>query len=443
MHAIVLGAGMVGQNLADALYREGYNVTLIDRSAPALERASESLDIQTIEGHGADADVLARAGVAGAEFFMAVTDVDEINLLASLVAKELGALLTVARVNERVYMGGRGSLFRNLMGVDIALSPDSLTAMEIARNARAAGVVAVENLTGGKLVLREVEVSGNRASVGRPLRELELPDGCLIPVLMRDHEAIVPSGDDLIRPGDRVFLLGLPRVMGDAVKLLGKESGTATRAIVVGGGSIGLLAAQSLADLRVDVRLVERDQERCRELSELITRGEVLHGDGTDVMVLREAGIEDIDLFVAAAGQDELNLVLGTLAGELGAKKKVVLVKRREFQPIVERLGIDVAISPRIKTAEAIMRYIRRRKFTNLALVGENKTEILDGVVTSASKVAGVPLKELDLPRETLVGAILRNDEVVIPRGDTVLEPADHVVVVAAADAVPELLKLF
>jgi len=434
---------MVGQNLTEALCEEGYDVTVIDRKAAALERAAESLDIETLEGHGADADVLTEAGVSKAELFMAVTDMDEINLLACLAAKEMGALLTVARITNRVYLGGRRALFRNLMGVDIVVSPENLTSIEIAKHARAAGVFAVENLTGGRLVLREVEVSGNKASVGVPVRDLEMDRGALITLISRNGTTIVPSGEDLVRPGDYVFVLGRSPEIGEVIKKLGREVGNVTRAIVVGGGQIGLLAAQHLQDLHVDVRLIERDAERCQELSEEISKGEVLHGDGTDVKLLREAGIESIDLFVAATGSDELNVVLGMLAGELGAGKRVCIVKRREFKRIVERLGIDAAISPRILTAEAIMKYIRRRKFTTLATVGDNQAEILDTVVTSNSGVAGHALAEIDFPRGALLGAIVRGDELIIPGGDTVIEPGDNVIIFAATETLPKLEKLF
>ncbi len=443
MHAVVVGAGMVGQNLAEALYREGHNVTIVDTSRNALERASENLDIQTYQGHGADADLLAQIGVPGAEFFMAVTDVDEINLLACLVAKELGALLTVARVTSRVYLGGRRTLYRNLMGVDIAVSPENLTAMEIGRHARAAGVVAIHTLTGGRLALREVCISEQTAPVGIPVRDLELASGTLLAMVMHDGHATVPSGDDLVQAGDDVFLLGHAKEVEETSKRLGKEVGRVARAIVVGGGSIGLLAAQSLADLRVDVRLIDKDAARCRQLADSLARGEVLHGDGTDVTLLREAGIEDIDLFVASAGQDELNLILGMLATELGAKKRVVLVKRSDFQPIVDRLGMDAAISPRMMTAEAIMRYIKRRTFTPLASVGANHAMILDTVLSSNSSVVERPLHEVELPRGTLIGAIMRGDDLLIPDGAQVMKPGDNVIVFAHAEHVSTLEKAF
>jgi len=443
LNTVVVGAGMVGQNLAEALYREGYNVTLIDSRARPLERASESLDIQTLQGHGADMEILAQAGAKQAEFFMAVTDSDEINLLACLVAKEMGSLLTVARVTSTAYLGGKRVFYRNLMGVDIVLSPENLTALEIAKQARAAGVVAVENLTGGRLQLKEVIADSGRPTVGSPLRELKLPKDTLVALLMRDGVAIVPGGDDVIRPGDAAFVIGRSKSMGDIEALVGKEVGKVSRAIVVGGGGIGLAAAQNLANLRVDVRLLERDAERCEELSEELSKGVVLNADGTDIKALREAGIEGIDLFVSASGEDEVNLAVGLLAGELGANKRVVVVKRPDFTPILERLGIDRAISPRTLTANSIMRYIRRRKFTNLATVGENRTEILDIIVSSKGAVVGRSLEDVDFPRGAIIGAIVRGDDVIIPRGGASVEPGDNVIVFAGSDSIPRLEKIF
>jgi trk system potassium uptake protein TrkA len=225
--------------------------------------------------------------------------------------------------------------------------------------------------------------------------------------------------------------------------MLGREVGVVTRAIVVGGGQIGLLSTRSLADLDVDVRLIERDPARARELAEQIPKGEVLCGDGTDIMLLREAGIEGIDLFVAACGQDELNLVLAMLAAELGASRRVVIVKRRDYLTIVQRLSVDAAISPRAQTAEAILRYIRRPKFTHLATLGENQTEILDTIVSSSSAVTDQPLAELELPKGLLVGAIVRGDEVVIPDGETRLLAGDNVILFADREAAPHLETVF
>lgn len=438
MRTVVVGAGMVGQNLAEALYRQGYNVTLIDQKASALDRAAESLDIQTLRGHGADAEVLAEAGVPGTEFFMAVTDVDEINLLACLVAKEMGALLTVARVTNRVYLGGRRALYRNLMGVDIVVSPEILTAIEIAKNARAAGVVAVDTLTGGRAMLKEVRIPEGKDD-GVSIQDRSLPDGALVSLILRNGSALIPSGTDALHADDEVFVLGSTDAAAGAAKRLGPEIGRVTRAIVVGGGTMGRLSAQHLADLDVDVRLIERSATLCHDLSDQLKKGSVLCGDGTDMNLLREAGIESIDLFVAAAGEDELNLIMGMLAGELGAKKRVVIAKRKDFEPIVKRLGIDAAFSPRMLTAQTIMRYIRRPKFTSLATIGDNAAEILDTVVTASSPIVGKPVSELALPKGALLGAILRGPDVIIPRGDTELVAGDNVIVFADSEAIPQL----
>ena len=442
MHTIVVGAGMVGQNLAEDLTSQGYGVTIIDLHTRALERASEALDVQTVHGHGADTEVLTRAGVAGAELFMAVTDRDEINLLACLAAKELGALLTVARVANPVYLGGRRALYRNLMGVDIVVSPENLTAIEIAKHARAAGVVAIEQITGGRLGIREVEATTKQVGQGKPLHELNVP-GYLVALIMREGQAVIPRGDEIIHPGDGVFVMGPTKDLGEAAKRIGPEIGNATRAIIVGGGDIGRMAAESLLDLHVDVRLIERDRERSQELSESMSRAEVLLGDGTNVRLLREAGIETIDLFVAAAGEDELNLVMGMLAGELGAKKRVVIVKRQDFRRIVDRLGVDASISPRQMTANAIMRYIRRGRFTTLATVGDNHAEMLDTVVTGNTPAVGRSLSEIELPKGVLVGAITRGQKTIVPRGDSVFEPGDNVILLAEPDAIGDLEKIF
>jgi trk system potassium uptake protein TrkA len=303
--------------------------------------------------------------------------------------------------------------------------------------------VAIENLPGGRLSLRVIKVGGRKASGGGPLRDLELPPSTLVTLIMRNGNVIVPSGGELVKPEDDVFVLGHTKDIADVTRRLGREVGVVTRAIVVGGGQIGLLATRSLADLDVDVRLIEKDPTRSRVLSEQIQRGEVLCGDGTDVMLLREAGIEGIDLFVAASGQDELNLVLAMLAAELGAQKRVVIVKRRDYLTIVQRLSVDAAISPRAQTAEAILRYIRRPKFTHLATLGENQTEILDTIVSSSSPVTEHPLSDLELPSGLLVGAIVRGSEVVIPSGETWLKAGDNVILFAERDATPRLETVF
>jgi trk system potassium uptake protein TrkA len=237
--------------------------------------------------------------------------------------------------------------------------------------------------------------------------------------------------------------MGPTKGLGDAAKRIGPEIGNATRAIIVGGGDIGRMTAESLIDLNVDVRIIERDRDRAQMLSESMPKAEVLLGNGTNVRLLREAGIETIDLFVASAGQDELSLVLGMLAGELGAKKRVVIVKRQDFRRIVDRLGVDASISPREMTANAIMRYIRRGRFTTLATVGENHAEMLDTVVTANTPAVGRRLAEIDLPKGVLVGAITRGQETIVPDGDTVFEPGDNVILLAEPDTIGDLEKIF
>ncbi|MBD3336183.1 MAG: Trk system potassium transporter TrkA, partial [Candidatus Eisenbacteria bacterium] len=391
----------------------------------------------------AGVSALGQAGAGGSDLFVAVTNSDEINMVACLGAKELGAKRTVARVGNPVYLEGRRAFYRNLMGIDLVVSPEILTALEVAKSIKAPGMVAIEHLVEGRLQVRQVRVDPESAVAGKKIRDLELPQGLLLAAIHRGAEVLIPGGPDRVRGGDQVTVVGRKEAMPAFDKLVGGAPPRRRRVMLVGGGEVGLMVARLLEEQGVDVRLLERDHERCAELSAELRHTTVLHGDGTDLSLLRSERVEAMDFLAALADRDEVNLLTGILCKELGVPKVVVLTHRPDYAPIVERLGVDEAISPRILTAQAILRHVSRNEVMPLAPLHGGGAGIYEVKAHPRSPAAGEPVRNLTLPAGTILAALVEDDRVTIPRGTDVIQGGQTLIIFALEANVPALEKTF
>jgi trk system potassium uptake protein TrkA len=441
MYAIVLGAGEVGFHLTRVLAQEGHNVTVVDVQQESLDRVSESLDVRTLLGNGVEAELLDQAETERADLFLAVTDSDEVNLLAGYVAHQFGARTTISRVGNRISAASQ-LVYRDLLGIDLLLSTELLAATEITKQILTPGAVDVESFAQGKVQLRQLRVGESSKAANRPIQEIDLPKTTLIASLSRNGKVVIPRGDDVLEVGTDAIVIGQADALPKVEKLFGHSEEEVKRIVVLGGGEVGFLTAQRLETHGLDVRIIERDAGRCTWLSEALERTVVLRGDGTDLGLLKELRLPSVDYFVSASGDDEENLMSGLLAKEHGANRTIALVDRSDYTSLYERLGITFTISPRLLVADHILRFIRRGNVITTAFVLGEQAEALELVARPKSKLVGRPLRKVKLPRGALIGAVVRDDEVIVPRGDDVIHEGDTVVMFTLVSVRSRIEKL-
>ena len=442
MYIVIIGLGEVGRHLIHVLEQDGHDIVAVDRSAEAVRYIEEHHDVMTLTGYGASESVLESAGIQRADLLVAVTDHDEVNLIAALAARQAGAKKAIARTGGTEWAKNRQGVRYGLLGVDVAINPSVLVAQELVKIARSHGAVEVIDLAQDRIELVQIELTNDARFLHRPISSVPLPRDTLIAAIVRDGDLFVPGGADALQPGDRVYLLGRPSGIPDAEDLF-TSNREARRACIVGGGVTGEMVARSLAEEGADVLIIESDRERAEELSATLDGVTVLHGDGTDTRLLHEEEVGTYDLFAAVTYDDELNLMAALLAQRLGAGRTAAMVHRPDYMPIYRQLGIDIVVSPRSVASDHILRYCRRAELKSLTVLQNGQAEVLEILARKGSRVIDSPLSDLSLPRGTLIGAIVHEDSVLVPRGDSVIQAGDTVIVLATTAARATVERLF
>jgi trk system potassium uptake protein TrkA len=446
MRIIIVGAGEVGAHLSASLSLEGHEVILIDRDPARLRRLEKKLDLLTIAGNGASAQILEQAGIKQTDLFIAVTDIDEVNLVASILSREYGVTHRVARVRNEEFLSPGSPLNERRLGLDLLINPDRVMADEILRLVDLSEAFELIDFAGGQVVLLGYRIKEKNPICGLTLEELRAIRGVydfVIVSIIRDNQALIPRGPDIIQPRDSIYLVARRSEIPALEYLLNLASKAPKRVFIIGGGRVGFLVAQQMEGRRVDVRLVEKDSDRCEKLSETLESTMVLHLDGLESWDLLEEGIDRADLVIAVTGDDDTNLLASLLAKHHGAAKCITRIDRPDFIPLLEKLGIDMALSPRLLAAGTILRFVRRGSILSVASLLGTDAEVLEMVVPDQSRFRNIPIKEMGFPNRAILGAVVRKERVLIPTGDTILEPGDDVVVFALRNAVREVEKFF
>lgn len=441
LKAVIVGAGEVGFHLASVLSKEGHEVSVIDRSAEAIDRVNELLDCLTIVGHGASVKCMRNAETAKADLFVAVMDADEANLLACLAARAMGAKRTVARVSSWVYVRDVRRVYRELLNLDLIISPESLAAAEIAKSVKSPAVLRLESFAAGKVLVKQLRIDKACKFARKKLKDISLPEGTLVAGVLRGDKMIVPRGDDELQIGDSAYIIGKTESMERIEKTFGLETPPAQHVVIMGGGEVGFQTAQMLRRSHLNVKIIEKDAGRCAHLSEYLHGVTVLHGDGTELSMLGEE-LSGVDLFVGVSGDDEVNILSALLAKELGASTSVVLVNKPDYAAVCERIGVDKAISERLLTANAILRFLHRSDVVSVEVLESGKAEVLEMIVGPKSRVLEKTLSESRFPNGSLVGAIVRGDDVIVPRGGDVLQRGDSIILFVLPEVVDKVEKL-
>ena len=445
MYIVVVGLGQVGRHVVRTLEQEQHDVVAIDRDRAALEFVEEHHDVATLMGYGASQTVLSRARAGHADMVVAVTDHDEVNLIAALAAKQMGAKRVIARVQGPEWSGPDQKMtgvMHGLLGVDVVFNPQILLSQELSKIAASHGALEVVDVANDRIEVVQMVLGDNRRVTHHTLARLPLPKGVLVGAVVREGELFVPGGADVLLPGDRIYLVGLPEQMVAAEDLFShtKEARSVT---IVGGGVVGESLARQLMETGAKVTVVERDEERAERLGGELSGINVVKGDGTDMRLLEDEGAARCDLFVAVTHEDEANLMACLLARNVGAQRTATLVHRTEYTQIYRQLGIDVVLSPRSVASDHIMRYCRPERLQSLTKLENGQAEVLEIIAPPNARIVGVPMRRLTLPRGVLLAAMLKGDRVVVPHGDDMVEPGDHVVVLCTASAQKSVERLF
>ena len=447
MRVVIVGAGEVGWYLAQRLGAEGNDVVVVEQDAAIAAAIGAELDVQVVVGSATVPSVLRSAGIEGASLFAGVTQNDEVNLIASLLAKSFGVEQTVARIQTEELRGPQGAQLLEAMQADVIIDPDADTADEIMELAHVGGADEVYPMSGGDLLVLGAVVGEGSSLVGRDLadvgREFEPNWDFLFGALTRKGETVIPRGDQVLEAGDHVRVLAKRTARRDVMELLGTVSRRARRVMVLGGGAVGSRVAERLQAEGATIVLVEQDPERAAALSERLPRVTVVQGNITDTELLLEESIGQMDLVIAATGDDASNVLACAYAGAEGEAFTVAVLHRLALLPLVRQFGIDAALSPRTASANAVLRHIRGGT-ASVATFLESDIEVNEFTIEPDSAADGTTVANLHLPHSVLLGAVIRPDGAAeIVRGRTTLAADDNVVVFSRSDALPATRRVF
>ncbi len=443
MYCVIVGGGEVGFHIAAILVDEGHEVALIDKDPEHYRRASEELDALVLLGNGASKQMLREARIARANLLVAVTDSDEVNMVACMAAKHVGVPLTIARIRNPDYLDDVHTLSTEFTGIDYVIQPEGAVADEVSRLADYPGAVDVGVFADEQVVMAETVVALGSPAAGVRLLDIGLPRNVLLSAVLQGDAMTIPTGDFVLRPGDRAFLVGKREGILDTLKLLSLKSGHTRRAILLGAGSLGLRIATALETKHVRLAIFEKDKDRATEAAGVLRDALVLHDEGLSEAVLLQEGIEDADLFIAAAGDDRLNILAALQAKRLGAVRTIAVVERAEFSPILEAAGVDIGISPRRITASAVLRFIRLGEVLSVALLDKSAGEVMELVVGQGSPLAGRQVRDVRFPRDAILGVLIQPDGVHVAHGSSVVSAGDRAVVFTLPTAIGEVERLF
>ena len=442
MNIVIVGAGEVGQHLADILSREEHAVTVVDPDPSKSRRMTESLDVQALVGDGTRADTLTNAGASTAHLVIAVSDDDHVNMLTSVVAKKLGAERVILRLKDTQVLTDFRYFYKDALGFHVVLSTEELAAESILSTVRERHALEVESFADGKVQLRRLPLRESSELTSAPLGELRIPPGVLVVALQRDREFLVPSGEDELRVGDQVYVLGQTRDLDAFERVAGETVVWKRSAVIMGAGSIGREIARRLSDSPgIEVFVIEKDRARAQALSSE-SRGAVtvLVGDATDFTLLQEERIATASVFVATTNDDEINMIACMLAKGHGAERTVALIQKSGYREVYDFLeGVDQAISPRAICAAHILRYVRAGSPRAISVIGQGAAEVLELQTTIKD---AIKVKKMGLPKGAVVGAIVHEESVSIATGDSVVRPGDTLIVFTVVEKLEEVERV-
>lgn len=447
MKIIVLGAGKVGKILIKHMSNEDHDIIVVDQNATKVEEVVNQFDVIGVVGNGGSYDILMEAGAQDANLIICVTASDELNILAGLMAKKMGTRHTIARVRNPDYSSQR-DFMRNQLGFSMIVNPELEAASEIRRVLSFPSAVKVDTFSRGKVELAEFFVEDHSRLNGVELSQLHkiTKTNILVCAVSHNEDVIIPDGNYVIKPGDHLYITGTHRDLSRFCLDIGVITTRIKNVIIVGGGKIAYYLSKQLSTQGIKVKIIEKDKNRCQVLAEKLPYVTIIHGDGSDDELLNEEGIENTDAVLALTGLDEENIVLSLSAKSLYHKKTIAKVTRMNYAGLSDVLKVDSIVAPKKIVASQIIRYVRAKmnkdndsSVKTLYKIVDGEVEAIEFKVTEQFKYLHKTLNEMKIKEHVLVAAIIRENEVIVPKGNTTMELNDYVIIVSRGEIMKSL----
>ncbi len=430
MRIVVVGAGKLGYSIAELLSNEQMDVVVVD--------------VLTVPANGASPVTMNDPDIYGADILVAATSSDETNMISCILAKKHGISYTAARIRDLDFLSESKVYLKENFNIDLMINPEYITAREINRILMTPAALNVEDFAQGKVRIFETKIQPGSQLADIPLKDLRLPQDVLAGLIFRNNRMIIPHGDDYLLPHDNTFFVG---ASGEIEKFSKHFVGTGIKApervMIIGAGRTGRTLAKMLDKQGVQVKVIEKDAERSRMVAERIEEGIVVRGDGTDIDLLTQEGVGEADVVICLTADDKLNLMLALLAKHLGAARTIVRVARIEYVDLMEKVGVDIVLSSRLLAAGEILAFARRGGVVSVALLEGAKAEAMEVIVQKGSYVENKKLMDLQLPKECLICAFVRDDEAFVPTGQSSLQAGDRAILFIRMEFANKVMKYF
>ena len=446
MKIIIVGAGEVGFHIASHLALENKDVVLLDKDPDAIRRVSDHLDVQVVTGSGSSPVVLEEAGIQDAEIILAVTNSDETNLVACLVADIISpSTKKLARIRNADFDNYHEILREQAPHIDTIINPDIEVVKTIHRMMSVPGAVDIGEFADGRLKFVGVNLEDDSKLAGSRLMDLPAIIGnarLLIAAVVRGDELIIPRGGDRLQSGDLVYFISEEDKLIDTLSLFNKYDQPLKRALIVGGGRIGFRLARLLEEHSIYCKIIERNPDRCTYLAERLNKSIVLCGDGSDQELLSEENIQDMDIVITLTQDEETNILASLLAKRMGARKAITRISKFSYFPLTDAIGIEQVVSPRLSAINTILQHIRKGKVLSAISIKGEQAEVIEAVALETSGIVEKPLRDISFPKGAMVAGIIHGEMIIIPTGDSVIQPDDRVIIFARKEAISKIEKI-
>lgn len=446
MKIVIVGAGEVGYNIASRMALENKEVVVIDNNPEALRRISENLDVQVIEGSGSSPVVLNQAGIENSEILLAVTNSDETNLVACIICNIISPTTKkLARMRDSDFDAYHEHFKENAPYINTVINPEIEAVKTIEKLMNIPGAVDATEFADGRVQLVSIRLDAESRFSGMKLKDINSVTGnrsLLIAALIRDDELMVPRGGDRLLAGDLVYFISETEDLKENLLLFGKKNPPLKRVLIVGGGRIGWRLSKSLEKKAIKTKIIEIDQRRCKVLSEHMNSAVILHGDGSDQSLLYEENIRDMDVVVTLTNDEETNILVSLLSKNMGAHNTITKISKLSYFPLMSIIGIEQVVSSRLSAIDSILGHIRKGKVLTAFSVYGEQAEVLEAVALQTSAIVGKPLKNISFPKGSILISIIRDKEVIIPSGESVIMPDDRIIIFATRAAIPKVEKI-
>ncbi len=451
MKVIICGAGQVGFNIARHLASEQHDVTVIDRSPELIAKIQSSLDVQALVGYASHPDLLERAGARDADMIIAVTLFDEVNMMACQVAHSLFDVpKKIARVRAQNYLQPvwQDLFSRDHMPIDVIISPELEVAEAVLRRLEVPGAFDMVPFCDDLVRAVGVRLREDCPVVDTPLRQLTelFPDlNIVVTSIIRNGKLIIPSSDDQLLVGDNIYFVAEKCHVERALSVFGRDEEEARRIVIVGGGNVGSYIAKRLInnDSKIQVKMIEFNSDRANLIAKDIPNAIVLNGDALDVDIQKEANVKSAETIISVTNDDKVNILSSLLAKQAGCKRAITLINNHTFGPLTYSVGIDAFVDPRQTTVSSILQHMRRGRIRSLQNLAGGAAEVLEAIALETSPLVGRPLREIRLPAGIIIGAVVRNNDVIVPKGGTIIKPDDIVVIFTRLEMIKKVEELF